>query len=46
VFSMAVWFHHGLSDHRHETVDSGALPPGGAGDVAASGRLDSVSQPA
>ena len=44
VFSIAVWFHHGLSDHHHETVDIGGLPPGGAGEAAASGALGSVSE--
>ena len=44
VFSIAVWFHHGLSDHRHESVDSGALRPGSAGDAATSGALESVSE--
>jgi len=44
VFSTAVWFHHGLSDHRHEAVDTGALPPGAAGDAATSGGLESVRE--
>jgi len=46
VFSIAVWFHHGLSDHRHEPVDIGALPPGNAGHAATSGALESVGEPA
>lgn len=46
VFSLAVWFHHGLSDHRHEIVDIGAFPPGSDGEAAASGVLESVSNPA
>ena len=44
VFSLAVWFHHGLSEHRHETVDIGALPPDSAGDATASGVRESVSE--
>jgi cytochrome c oxidase assembly protein subunit 15 len=44
VFSTAVWFHHGLTDHRHETVDAGAVSPGDSGHAAASGPLESVRE--
>ena len=44
VFSIAVWFHHGLSDHRDESGNIGALPPGNSGDAATSGARESVSE--
>ena len=43
VFSTALWFHHGLSDHRPEAVDDGHRRSG-AGVV--SGVTEPVREPA
>lgn len=46
VFSTALWFHHGLSDHQPETVDGGPLRPGDAGDAIAPGAPEPLREPA
>ena len=45
VFSTALWFHHGLSDHRHEALDD-VVPMGGPDSSAATGAFESVREPA
>lgn len=46
VFSTALWFHHGLSDHLPEVVDGTLSPPEAAGDAAAPGSTEPVREPA
>ncbi len=45
VVSVALWFHHGLSDHRPEVVD-GTTAPADAMDPAVPGPADPVREPA
>ncbi len=44
VVSVALWFHHGLSDHRPEEVDEETADPAGAVD-SSSGPADPVREP-
>jgi cytochrome c oxidase assembly protein subunit 15 len=46
VVSVALWFHHGLSDHRPEEADAGRATPGGTGGAAAPDTTVSVREPA
>ena len=46
VWSTALWFHHGLSDHRPEVVDGGTGDGDGTGVVAASPTSAQVPEPA
>jgi hypothetical protein len=43
VVSAALWFHHGLSDHRPEVVDGAAAGPGAVD--ATPGPSDPVREP-
>jgi len=45
VWSTALWFHHGLSDHRPEAVDT-AGSPGGDDGLAVTATPDQVPEPA
>ena len=46
VVSTALWFHHGLSDHRPETVDEGDVEPADSGDALVPGASAPVREPA
>jgi cytochrome c oxidase assembly protein subunit 15 len=46
VVSVALWFHHGLSDHGPELADDGVTAPDGAVDAASPGAADPVRAPA
>ena len=46
VFSTALWFHHGLSDHRPEVLDAAAFPRGGSDRSAATSAFEPVREPA
>ena len=46
VFSTALWFHHGLSDHRSEVVDDVDPGPGGTDHVDSAEATEPVREPA
>jgi cytochrome c oxidase assembly protein subunit 15 len=46
VVSVALWFHHGLSDHRPEVVDGRVTEPSGAVETAPPGPAEPVRAPA
>ena len=46
VWSTALWFHHGLSDHLPEEVDTSDLGPAGSSGVVAAPPSRPVREPA
>ena len=42
VVSVALWFHHGLSDHRPEVVDGRVTEPSGAVETAPVGDIETI----